>query len=518
MNRSFLPNGLPLVTRELVEQAARKRTYVTRVLFAIFLFVSFLVASADVYSGHLDPREALGSGRQLFTFLITLQFAAIFLFLPALMTGAITQEKERESLSLLLLTRLRPREIVLEKFVGRLIPFLTMQLAALPLLAIVQSLGGVSQATFWSGVYLVLLASLQVGSFSLLMSVVARTTAGAFALTYLAGAALYAVVVVTGHAGYGHAALLWVPALFARADGATFAECYVTSLPALASVAAFLVAASVLLIPRAHVARRNHVLEFFRWLDRRLYAINERVGGVVLFRDRSDLPGDHPVAWRELNRKALGSLRYTIRLVLAIEIPVACVCAAAVFGSRRDLDRLSVTVCVVWGLAVAILGVFGTQAILSERSQETLGVLLSTPLSRREIVRQKLAGIWRLAGILWAPFLTLFASKWFLLRSYADEGLAARYLVSSCLLVLIYQPLFVWLAVWIGLRSTARLRSTLLYLGVATLWIALPGFVHAAAGPLGGEGHALLLLSPASMLLATESSWVSSPHAAGLSG
>ncbi|MCZ6792979.1 MAG: hypothetical protein O7J95_05125, partial [Planctomycetota bacterium] len=40
----------------------------------------------------------------------------------------------------------------------------------------------------------------------------------------------------------------------------------------------------------------------------------------------------------------------------------------------------------------------------------------------------------------------------------------------------------------------------------------------AAAGPLAGEGHALLLLSPASMILATESSWVSSPHAAGLSG
>jgi hypothetical protein len=40
MKRSRLSVGLPLLAKELVEQSARRRTYIIRVVYACLLFIS----------------------------------------------------------------------------------------------------------------------------------------------------------------------------------------------------------------------------------------------------------------------------------------------------------------------------------------------------------------------------------------------------------------------------------------------------------------------------------------------
>ena len=128
---------LPLLTKDLTELAARKRSYIFRVVYALALFAAFLLFFQSTL-----PRSVpnllyiLGSGRQMFEFLIIMQFFGVFIFLPAMMSGVLTYEKERDSLSLLFLTRLRPWEIVLQKYLGRLVPMFTFLLLSLPLLAV----------------------------------------------------------------------------------------------------------------------------------------------------------------------------------------------------------------------------------------------------------------------------------------------------------------------------------------------------------------------------------------------
>jgi len=118
----LLPNlGLPLLGKELVEQAARKRTYVVRVVYAALLFFAayfFFYESLKV--GRVSPLAALGRGQQMFTALVVLQFIGIYLFMPAITCGVLTQEKVRASLQLLFLTRLGPWTILFEKLLGRL--------------------------------------------------------------------------------------------------------------------------------------------------------------------------------------------------------------------------------------------------------------------------------------------------------------------------------------------------------------------------------------------------------------
>src|SRR5262245_15514152 len=160
--------GLPLLARELTEQAARKRTYVIRVLYACLLFVAGCLLFADALrAARASPFAALGRGKEMFEFLMGLQFAGVYLFMPALTCGVLTQEKERNSLMLLFLTKLGPWTIVLEKLLGRLIPMVCFLLLSLPLLAFAYSLGGISTETLWSGVWMLGVVTIQMGSLAL---------------------------------------------------------------------------------------------------------------------------------------------------------------------------------------------------------------------------------------------------------------------------------------------------------------------------------------------------------------
>src|SRR5262245_15152071 len=108
--------GLPLLEKELIEQAARKRTYIVRIVYASLLFlVAFLIFYEELRAGATSPLAVLGRGKEMFNYLVSLQFAGVYLFMPAITCGVITQEKERDSLQLLLITRLGPWTILFEK-------------------------------------------------------------------------------------------------------------------------------------------------------------------------------------------------------------------------------------------------------------------------------------------------------------------------------------------------------------------------------------------------------------------
>src|SRR5260221_2972503 len=143
MTRLFENFGLPLLGKELIEQAARKRTYVIRGLYAALLFFSSYLFFYEIMQvGSASPLAVLGRGREMYATLVGLQFAGVYLFMPAMTCGVLTQEKERASLQLLFLTRLGPWTILFEKLLGRVVPMLGFLLLSLPMLGIAYMLGG----------------------------------------------------------------------------------------------------------------------------------------------------------------------------------------------------------------------------------------------------------------------------------------------------------------------------------------------------------------------------------------
>ena len=65
----------------------------------------------------------------------------------------------------------------------------------------------------------------------------------------------------------------------------------------------------------------------------------------------------------------------------------------------------------LWILTVLIVTVQSTGLIAAEKAKQTLDVLLTTPLSSRDIALQKLAGLRRLMLVLAVPLLTMFVTE-----------------------------------------------------------------------------------------------------------
>jgi len=536
--------GLPLLEKELIEQAARKRTYIVRAVYATLFFGTAYILFYDTLSVmNSNSLAILGRGRPMFNILVGLQFAGIYLFVPALTCGIITQEKERSSLQLLFLTRLGPWTILFEKYLSRLIPALGFLLLSLPLLAFAYSLGGISPDYLAFGVWLLFISVLQMAALGLACSAYFRTTAAAFVASYLIGALmLFGPLLfwtLTGALRRNSMPSLIVTPFFGAVlflEGnlgpfstlstlKTIFELSAKSVPILFSITVFLGLTRVFLLSRAFVPPRNYLQEVFKRLDRTFERLNQNrwTKGIVLVGDTASLPDTKPIAWRETTKRSLGQFRYLLRLLLVLEIPIVFLCLLMVIddlggGGRQNL--LSMAVFLVWGIAVLIIAVHSASLIATEKSNQTLEVLCTTPLSETDIVHQKFQSVWRLIGVFLVPLFTLFGFKCWVHTLSPNSGWgyslhqelgSTYYLACSVLTAGIYLPMFAWLSFLIGLKSKSQGRAIIGSLAAIVGWGLLPFLFCVAPVALlsrGTEIHdessLILVASPISMIAMNE--------------
>lgn len=516
MSVTLPPLGLPLLTKELVEQAARRRTYIVRVVYAALLFLAgfaFYYQLANRYSSSVFA--ILGQGRQLFEQIVMVQFMGIYIFMPAMTCGVLTVEKERSSLGLLFLTRLGPWAILIEKFLGRVIPMFTFLLLSLPLLVIAYSLGGISQKFLWSGVWFLVLATFQVGALALLCSAYFRTTVGAFMATYLLGLVmLFGLPMVneilnlhlerifqyyflnSGTPMAWNAGGQWVPLMFVAPaifeitgrSGASFWELAFASLPILCLTMTMLVLSRVFVVRRAFAPPGNVILKVLKWLDAFFTQLNDNrwTQGKVLLSDKVALNTiTEPVAWRETTKTSLGALRYLVRLFLLMEAPIATIGLLSI-TSNGSPEPLTIMLLLAWVVVTLMIAVKATTLVAGERSHETLDVLLTTPMRSDEIVKQKFRGVTRLMWVLSVPLLTCIFLKVAIVQGgggYRRYGYYENrgddwvvYMVCAVLEVIVYLPMVAWLALLIGMHVRSQNKAIFITLATLVAWCLLPVF------------------------------------------
>jgi ABC-type transport system involved in multi-copper enzyme maturation permease subunit len=251
-------------------------------------------------------------------------------------------------------------------------------------------------------------------------------------------------------------------------------------LPAIVSTAFFLFLARICFLPRAFALPRHRVLAVFRWLDAAFLRANRRMGNVVFGRKDRALPGDQPIAWREMTQKRMGRPNYLFRLLLITEVPtiVALLCVMLEF----DADVLSIIAAIAGSIAVLAIAVHGSNAFVAERANQTLDVLLTTPLRAAEIVRQKAAVMQRFVWVVSAPVATAFAYRAALQAGgmftfNREENSALLYAVCATLTLAVYLPLVAWLSIGIGLVIRTRFRAIVVTLIVLVVWCALPIYI-----------------------------------------
>src|SRR5262249_37876518 len=121
-------------------------TALVAVEFAFFLF-GWMSRGFDPFAGSITPWQLSGRIAGDYLPFFTIQHVLLLLLVtPALAASSVTEEKARGTLTLLLTTHLTAAEIVLGKWLGRVVQILVLALPLMPILAFLQGMCGVPPA------------------------------------------------------------------------------------------------------------------------------------------------------------------------------------------------------------------------------------------------------------------------------------------------------------------------------------------------------------------------------------
>jgi hypothetical protein len=471
---------LPLLRRELVESAKRRRLWIVRGCLAAAQTL-FVIFNYDDLMGLPGGLGAFGGGQEIAAVINVCNMVAIYLLLPLTACAAIASERERQTLPLLLISRISPARMVFEKFLSSLIPVLTMMSISLPSLALAYSLGGLSPLQLTHSIAAMLVAAVQVNTAAIFWSAVFRTSLQAFwgtlftLLAYAVGPGILGLLVQGRFYGRLFGFSVEVYSIFV---GFWELPWLVSTGQAIPLVLPPLVAGSVLLLATMFVVSRYRCeaplsqlprLSHFPRLLKLLRITGEPLPGCSAPTDfvpqdeeatpSMRVPSESVIAWREC--MIAGGYRARLFGLLVLFMP-----AAFWILTRSDLNFESHEACVTLNIIALIAGVLvvqgvGTRSFSLERDRETLAVLLTTPLSTREIVTQKIAAASR-ARLLFMPAFAMLStiSLWHT-EDYQWQMQAdlPRWTVEPVSLVLIWQHLT--LAMWVAVAWSIRSGTTL---------------------------------------------------------
>lgn len=190
----------PIVVKEGI---SRMRTWRAPVVATIYLALIGGVGYAWLNIGAFDSYHPAAAqvGQQAFSAMTFFQLALVCLFSPALAAGAISGERERQTLDVLLVSRVTAFGIVWGKLVASMAYVLLLVLTALPLFAAVFLFGGVDFQQLVLTQLITVTTGLFLGSIAVFYSALfqrslaATVTSYATTFVYAVGTALVGLIV-----------------------------------------------------------------------------------------------------------------------------------------------------------------------------------------------------------------------------------------------------------------------------------------------------------------------------------
>jgi ABC-type transport system involved in multi-copper enzyme maturation permease subunit len=483
--RLALPS-YPLVAKELTELASRKRLYVLRSLWAGVLGLVFMLTAFLEMRG----QDLMGQGGRLLDAVFQVQAWAVVVVMPAACAGTLAQERENGSLPLLLLTPLGIWRILLEKWLSRVVVGASFLMIGMPFMAIAYVYGGFGAERLAIDTVLLVVFCMQVAALGLMVSAWSRSTTAAFIAAYLAlplvyfalPAALawalrtycdwvpdYDLVAICCPAscreflpgGQVYTNMSMYSSSFPSPAGTWFTMSTVTRgmvdpwpmvVAGVTGIVAPLLLARLTVMRRAAASGPTMLRRVFHAFDRWSERGDARLG----VKHKKSLPGDKPLAWRARRGRALTGVRYQVRLLLVGSVAVLLL--VLVFHGTQLVVQTG-----LMALLCLVLLVQGAGLFAGERSDGTLDVLLTTPMSAKELLTQKLVGLRRIAAAFWILMLLGLGVE-YLLQDLTLDWIPAA--VDAVML----PALAMWIGIAVGLRVRQRHRAAVLALAVVLAW------------------------------------------------
>ena len=369
--------------REIVFAPRARGLYVARAVYAAAL-LAIIATCWLVVTGTQSVATAGDTARfgaTLMRILAPLQLTLAML--AAAMTGAVavSTEKDRRTLELLLVSRLTDRELVLGKLGASLVRVLLLLLAAVPMFAIAGLFGGVTPPQLARMFLVTVAAALAAASIATTVAFWKDTTFQSLAITLFALVAWVALGETVAASRGPDIAAMVSPA---RAVFSTLRPSgEATLLPFLGTCAAIILAVNAVA-----VVRLRH------WNVARESRAQPRTGTRAAPLAPSRVVWDNPVLWRETCTRAYG------RMIVIVRIAWLVLFAVAVAGILREAksprpDRLAVALAVLPMALASLVAVtaLAVTSVTTERDRGSLDLLLVSDLEPTEFVWGKLLGV-----------------------------------------------------------------------------------------------------------------------------
>lgn len=395
----------PIFSREALTLPRQVRHYMIRAGYIGLLFVLMWTTGQATFGfqDRMGIASAAGFGALCFQILGFAQLTLVLFFSLLFTAGSIAQEKDRQTLILMLMTDLSNREIVLGKLLSSLLQVGTLILVSLPFYVFLQFLGGVATAQILWMIALCAVTALLSGSWAALVAFRREKTYQTLATAVL-GVVVYVGVLealrvlLAGSAPLLRGLTALNPFRALLGIMAPLADEQVLTSGRISAVESIVTLSGLALILTGISIARLRIWNPSRTVFVRPETTTETSAeGPARQVVRHRRIWANPVIWREIMTRAYG--RRMIYLKVAFLGIAAFVFQAAIAGGAGDervLGMMSRPAAAFLGLGILGLMLINAQAVTAitgERDAKTLDLLIATDISAREFVFGKLGGV-----------------------------------------------------------------------------------------------------------------------------
>lgn len=450
-----MPAG-PIFAREALTAPRRLHHYLLRSGYVAFLLVLiYTVRQATIGFQDVQFAGDVAAFSQLVFQIVALLQLTVATFFATLFTAAnVSQEKDRQTLILLLMTDMRNRELALGKLFASLLIVGVLLATSLPVFAMLRLLGGVTWTQILWAEAIIAACALAAGSWGCLIAYWRQKTFPTLAISVLgivmALAIVEGTITIVGQDSPLRGWLIQtspVQTLLQILNPLNATEIVGNQNPAIVSVA-FLLALScgfvLVTISRMRVWNPSQALR---------QSVTKDESSSESSQPRSNVQHrevwNNSVLWKEIMTRGYGRRMIWIK---GAYIALAVLIALGIRNGASDslvLGMVSPAGFGFLGTAIISLLLINAQAVTSittERDMNTLDILLATDLNAREFMFGKICGaLWNAREMILVPLLLLI---WAAVQGYVAEltAEAVVYVVIGYLVLSLF-------AVMLGLHS-----------------------------------------------------------------
>lgn len=190
----------PIVAKEYRSRMRTWRSPLAMMIYIVLIAgLGYLIFSSMVgplnrgYGG-----QASNYGQVLFTYLVIFQMILITFITPGLTAGAISSEREHQTIDLLFVTRIPPFSIIWGKLLASMSFVVLLLLLSVPIFSLVFLFGGIELDQFLYAFLVTIVAALTLGLMGIAFSTLLRRTLAATIAAYVG-----AFLLLFGTLGYG---------------------------------------------------------------------------------------------------------------------------------------------------------------------------------------------------------------------------------------------------------------------------------------------------------------------------